>query len=293
MSQPVKTKVASAWDPKFKDWIQSVGNCAKPLIITIPHSGETIPPEAPWLTTLPETLLMFDVDRFVDQLYFPALSGLELPWISTKWHRYACDLNRLETDVDAGSVIGSTNKKGQFPRGLIWSMTTTGERLMPQPIDQATFHSLLERCFFPFHEAVQALAEKVVPATARHGTRSLFHLDLHSMPSLGTREHRDPGESRADLVISNQDGKSSSREFFEIVIQAARYEGFQISENWPYKGGRITEAYGRPHDGWQTVQIELNRKLYMDEVTKKKVPGLFEETQTRLGRVLDDIVNRL
>lgn len=278
---------------KTNEWIPSLGSGVRPLMVTIPHSGEAIPPEAPWLSGLPETLLMFDVDRYVDQLYRPALERLELPWVTTKWHRYACDLNRLATDVDEQSVAGSANKKGSFPRGLLWSMTTTGEKLMPAAIDQVTYEKLLERCFHPFHQAVHFVADRVVPLAVRHEARPLYHLDLHSMPSLGTREHRDPGESRADLVISNQDGKGSSAEFFELVLEAGRSEGFRVSANWPYKGGRITETYGRPRDGWQTIQIELNRKLYMNEESKRPLPQVFEETQTRVGRVLEYIATRL
>ncbi len=287
MSQAVKTN----------EWIPSLGGSQKPLMVTIPHSGENIPPEAPWLNGLPETLLMFDVDRYVDQLYAPALAKLRLPWVTTKWHRYACDLNRLATDVDQDSVLGSSNSAGSFPRGLLWSMTTKGEKLMPSAIDRATYDKLLERCFHPFHQAVHFVAENVVPVAARqpvnHNGRTLYHLDLHSMPSLGTREHRDPGEARADLVISNQDGKSSSAEFFALVVEAGRAEGFRVSENWPYKGGRITETYGRPGEGWQTIQIELNRKLYMNEETKRPLPKVFEETQTRVGRVLEYIAARV
>ncbi len=37
-----------------------------PLLVTIPHSGEKIPPQTPWLKTLPEEILMCDVDRYVD-----------------------------------------------------------------------------------------------------------------------------------------------------------------------------------------------------------------------------------
>lgn len=286
MSQPVKTKVIS-------EWIPSLGNGARPLMVTIPHSGEEIPPEASWLSGLPEPLLMFDVDRYVDRLYEPVLTKLDLAWVKTRWHRYACDLNRLETDVDEDSVIGSSNKKGAYPRGLLWSMTTKGEKLMPGPIDQAKFQAILERCFHPFHQAVHFVAESVVPSAARNGSQPLYHLDLHSMPSRGTKEHRDPGEDRAELVISNQDGKSSSMQFFDLVLEAGRAEGFSVAANWPYKGGRITEAYGKPEAGWQTIQIELNRKLYMDEESKRPLAEQFARTQVRVGRVLEYVAARL
>lgn len=262
-------------------------------MITIPHSGERIPPEAFWLSHLPERLLMFDVDRFVDRLYQPTLDRLELGWIKTDWHRYACDLNRLSTDVDSNSVVGSLNPPGKFPRGLLWSMTTTGEQLMATPVGEAEFQKILERCFFPFHECVEELAEFICPKATRRAEKPLYHLDLHSMPSLGTGEHRDPGQWRTDLVISNQDGQSSAPDFFELVCRAGQSQGFSIQQNWPYKGGRITQAYGRPQEGWQTIQIELNRKLYMNEETKRPLPGLFEETQTRVGRVLEYVASHI
>lgn len=274
-------------------WIQSFGSGARPLMVTIPHSGERIPPEASWLAVHPERLLMFDVDRYVDQLYRPALEQLGIGWIKTEWHRYCCDLNRLSTDIDRDSVIGSENAHGTFPRGLLWSMTTKGERLMPSPITQEELQKILARCFFPFHDSVRELAEVVRPKAVRQVDAPLYHLDLHSMPSFGTREHRDPGEWRADLVISNQDGKSSSSRFFELVCKAGASQGFSVRQNWPYKGGRITEFYGHPEQGWETVQIELNRRLYMNEETKRPISGLFEETQTRVGRVLDYIAKHL
>lgn len=271
------------------DYLQSVGPSGKPLLVTIPHSGEEIPPEAKWLAEFNEILRMYDVDRYVDRLYQPMLEAMNIAWVKTHWHRYACDLNRLASDVDAASVIGSLNPRGLFPRGLHWSMTTQGEPLMPGPISIDVHQAIVDRCFTPFHRAVEAAAERLKPRALRSRAAPLYHLDLHSMPSFGTREHRDPGEWRADLVISNQDGKSSSSEFFEMVCAVGRSQGFEVRQNWPYKGGRITEAYGRPDEGWETVQIELNRKLYMDESTKQIVAPRFREIQTRVGRMLREI----
>lgn len=276
------------------DFVQSLGvSGGAPLIVTVPHSGERLPPEATWLVGLDERLLMYDVDRFVDELYSDSLTAHGIAWVKTEWHRYACDLNRLETDVDQASVVGAPEPVGRHPRGLHWSKTTMGDVLMAEPVSYEVHRLIVERCFRPFHEAVNEMAEAVLPKSERSEARPLFHLDLHSMPSLGTKEHRDPGEFRADLVISNQDGASSSSDFFKLVCEAGRGQGFEVRENWPYKGGRITETYGRPRDGWQTVQIELNRKLYMNETTKQKIEPSFGETKLRVGRMLAEIHNRV
>ena len=41
--------------------------------------------------------------------------------------------------------------------------------------------------------------------------------------------------------------------------------GYSVGRNKPYAGGFITEHYGNPASGLHTVQLELNRAVYMDE----------------------------
>jgi N-formylglutamate amidohydrolase len=38
-----------------------------------------------------------------------------------------------------------------------------------------------------------------------------------------------------------------------------------VETNNPYAGGFITRNYGNPSQGVHTIQIEINRKIYMDE----------------------------
>jgi N-formylglutamate amidohydrolase len=105
------------------------------------------------------------------------------------------------------------------------------------------------------------------------------------MPSKGTGAHADAGSARPDVVLSDFEGKSASHEFMGFVETAFRSQGFRVSLNWPYKGGRITQRYGRPELGHETIQIELNRALYMDEVSREKLPG-FGLVQARLSVVM-------
>lgn len=257
----------------------------KALLVSIPHSGERVPPETPWLASLPERLLMYDVDRYVDALYAPALKALGIEPVQTEWHRYACDLNRLASDVDVDSVSGSANPSGAFPRGLHWSITTEGERLMPGPMPPSVHDAIVRKYFEPFHERARAGLQALRDA----GARETYHVDLHSMPSVGTKEHRDPGERRADIVVSDCEGKSCSTPFKDAVIEAYRAAGFKVGYNWPYKGGRLTETYGRPANGQHAIQVELNRSLYMDESTKRLLPERQEKVRERLGRALGAI----
>jgi N-formylglutamate deformylase len=261
----------------------------KPFFVSIPHSGEKVPMEADWLMDLAEPILMCDVDRYVDRLYMPTLEQLEVPSVICAWHRYAVDLNRFATDVDQNSVQGSKNAPGTFNTGLHWVKTTTGHTLMHKPIDAELHQAIVTKYFEPFHASVRAAYETY----RQQGFAKIFHIDAHSMPSMGTAAHRDPGQKRAEIVISDQDGKSCEPQFRDLVVEAYTAAGFQVAVNWPYKGGRLTEAYGVPSQGQHVVQVELNRALYMDETTKKLKAEGFTATKTRIEKAVRYIVDQL
>jgi N-formylglutamate deformylase len=259
-----------------------------PLFVSIPHSGEQVPDLTPWLSTLPETVLMADVDRYVDYLYEPALKSLNIPFEKTQWHRYAVDLNRIPADVDMDSVSGHANESGKHSDGYHWVKTKNEVQLMHAPIPLDTHHKLTELIYEPFHKSLRNHYEFF----KNKNHKNVFHIDAHSMPSIGTRMHKDPGELRADIVVSDCVGRSCSAAFRDLVIAAYVIAGFKVGYNWPYLGGRVTETYGHPEKGQQAIQVELNRKLYMDESTKKIKPEA-EAVRLRIQTALTYIKSEL
>lgn len=259
-----------------------------PFFISIPHSGEKLPPQTPWLNRLPEEILMSDVDRFVDVLYKPSLLLLEIPFQLTEWHRYAVDLNRIPADIDESSVLGALKKAGTHPDGYHWVMTKSEVRLMPAPISKEVHDELTQLIYEPFHTGVRNHYDSFV----QKGFKNIFHLDAHSMPSVGTRMHKDPGEKRADVVVSDCLGKSCSTFYKDLVIEAYKKSGFSVAYNWPYLGGRVTEQYGHPESGRHAIQVELNRALYMDEKTKQILPE-HAQVQAQIQQALSTIKSEL
>lgn len=259
-----------------------------PLFVSIPHSGERIPDQASWLKNLPEEILMADVDRYVDVLYKTNLQKLNIPYQLTDWHRYAVDLNRIPTDVDESSVVGAPKKVGTHPDGYHWVMTKGEIKLMPAPMSAKNHDELTQLIYEPFHAGIRNYYDYF----KKEKFENVFHMDVHSMPSVGTRMHRDPGEKRADIVISDCLGKSCHPHFRDLVIAAYVCVGFKVGYNWPYMGGRVTEQYGQPLAGQHAIQIELSRDLYMDERTKQILPQ-HQEVQNKLFRALSYIKSEL
>ena len=252
-----------------------------PFFVTMPHSGEKVPDVCLWLKDLPEEILMSDVDRYVDELYEPGLQKLNVKHLKTDWHRYAVDLNRIPTDIDETSVMGSKNKEGSFTRGFHWVKTYNGADLMKTPMDQKTHELLTQMIYDPFHAQIKSTYEEF----HQQGFKNFYHIDAHSMPSLGTSEHRDPGQTRAEIVVSDCFGKSCSSAFRDLVIVSYVTAGFKVGFNWPYFGGRLTEMYGAPDKGHHVIQVELSRGLYMDEQSKKRHSDI-AEIQSKIQKAL-------
>ena len=259
-----------------------------PLFVSIPHSGEKVPTITPWLLNLPEETLMSDVDRYVDVLYKPSLTELQIPYQLTEWHRYAVDLNRIPSDVDEDSVIGSTKKTGTHSDGYHWVMTKNEVRLMSAPMSLKNHEELTQLIYEPFHVGIRNHYDFF----RKSGLKNIFHIDAHSMPSVGTRMHKDPGETRADIVVSDCLGKSCHPDFRDLVIAAYVTAGFKVAYNWPYMGGRVTEQYGKPDQGQHTLQVELSRGLYMDEKTKQILPE-YKLIQEKIFKALAYIKSKL
>src|SRR5262249_50668094 len=70
---------------------------------------------------------------------------------------------------------------------------------------------------------------------------------------------------RADIVIGDRYGTSCLSVIADTIEVALRESGYAVSRNKPYAGGFITEHYGNPAAGLHSVQLEINRGLYMDE----------------------------
>jgi N-formylglutamate amidohydrolase len=64
--------------------------------------------------------------------------------------------------------------------------------------------------------------------------------------------------------------------------------GYRVKVNDPYKGVELVRAYADPAAGRHSLQIEINKRLYMDEATLAKTPG-FALLQKNLSTLLGEL----
>ena len=90
-------------------------------------------------------------------------------------------------------------------------------------------------------------------------------LCAHSMPS---RTRRGPIEAgaRAEMVPGTRGRTTACAAVIDAVDAHARAHGYSVRHDDPYRGGFSTGHYGRPADRWHAIQLEITRRIYMDEV---------------------------
>ncbi len=252
-----------------------------PVLVEVPHAGLGLDPQALATLAASARALGSDADLYVDDLYAGAPdTGAAL--ISSHVSRYVCDLNRAESDVDALAVEGGTARSS--PHGLVWRTTIEGRPALLGPVSQAEYQRRLERYHRPYHRRIVELLEE---RRARHGFAIL--LCAHSMPSRGRDGHDDACVERADIVPGTRARTTAGAPVIALVEALAAQGGLRLRHDEPYRGGFTTGHYGRPRDGVHAIQIELARRLYMDERTLAKRPEPFARLQSFCQSVVAEL----
>ena len=237
-----------------------------PLLVEVPHAGLVVDDGTRASCVAPSRAIEKDADRYVDELYADA-PRLGATLLVATYSRYVVDLNRAETDVDGGSVRGIVGPM-RASRGVVWRLTGEGLPVLAAPLEPAELERRLAAVYRPYHEALYRIVRRKV---AKHGFAVV--LAAHSMPSVGTLPSGRKGPPRADVVPGTRGRTSAANVLIDAVDHHARAEGYSVSHDDPYRGGFTTAHYGRPRDGVHVVQIELARRLYMDETTLERHDG--------------------
>ena len=74
----------------------------------------------------------------------------------------------------------------------------------------------------------------------------------------------------------------------ELVASCIANFGYSVSIDDPYKGVELVRRYSDPLHGRNSLQIEINRGLYMDEVSITRTAG-FARLKTDITRMVEEV----
>jgi N-formylglutamate deformylase len=242
-----------------------------PVVVEIPHAGVLVDAESLATLAAPGRAIGQDADLYVDELYAHA-PEIGATVVVAHASRYVCDLNRAENDVDGLAVQGGPSRAA--PHGLIWRATTENQSSLLSPLTPRELSRRLELVYRPYHRALSSLLEQ---KRAKFGFAIL--LCAHSMPSQGRAGHSDAGRERADVVPGSRGRTSAAPSAVDAADALAHERGWTVAHDDPYRGGFSTAHYGRPLEHFHALQVELARRLYMDERSLAKKGSDFTTVQ--------------
>jgi N-formylglutamate deformylase len=263
-----------------------------PLVLDSPHSGVDYPED--FRSVLALDVLRRAEDTHVEKLYDFAPS-MGVAWIEALFPRSYLDANRDLTELDVDlledgwsgplSTDAAVASKVRLGKGLIWRCTDEGLDLYDRKLTAAEVRDRIERCWQPYHAAV---AQAIADAHARHGYS--IHLNCHSMPAVAASHATEfPGLVHADFVIGDRDGSTADPALSRRVCEVLRRLGYDVAYNHPYKGVELVRRYGDPSAQRHSIQVEINRKLYMDERTLEPHHG-FQALRGHLRQLVEALL---
>jgi N-formylglutamate amidohydrolase len=248
-------------DPPFE--VLEPAELRGPVAFNSPHSGCIYPKAFLAGVRLDLAALRRSEDCFVDELLLGVVDRGH-PLMRAHFPRCFVDVNREPYELDPrmfeGRLPSFANTRSMRVAGGLGTVARVvgdAQEIYDQriPVDDALRR--IEGLYKPYHRLLRKLMTKI---HREFGAAVL--VDCHSMPSTAGPKDERP---RADIVIGDRYGTSCVGIVAEVTEHVLRERGYVVSRNKPYAGGFITEHYGNPAAGLHTVQLEVNRALYMDE----------------------------
>ena len=246
-----------------------------PLVFSSPHSGDDYPADFLAASRLSALELRRSEDSFVDEL-FCAAPEEGAPLLRALFPRSYVDPNREPFELDqtmfADPLPDYANTRSPWVEcglGTIARIVASGAEIYRDKLSFDEASARIHRHYWPYHTTLRQLVDE---------TRADFGfcilIDCHSMPSHGVAVNGHKVAGDLDVVLGDGHGQSCASAVIDCVEASLTAMGYRVGRNDPYSGGFVTRHYGRPSEGVHALQIEISRKLYMDEARIERSPEL-------------------
>lgn len=248
-------------------------------VIHIPHASTIVPAAVRSSIVLSEKELLRELltmtDHFTDELF--RVSENLAKTVAFPVSRLVLDPERFLNDKDEPMAA-----KGM---GVIYTLTSSG-RPLRRALSIQERDELLSLYYFPHH---LRLAQEVDAALALH-ERCLI-VDAHSFASGPLPHEADQHPNRCDICIGT-DPFHTPTWLADFTIHEFRNRGYRVEVNRPFGGSLVPEKHYRQDKRVLSIMIEVNRSLYMDEVSGERL-ATFDAVAANLQQVLLTLITAM
>ncbi|MFT6912888.1 MAG: N-formylglutamate amidohydrolase [Paracoccaceae bacterium] len=256
------------------------------VIFASPHSGKAYPSLFLKQTILNQLTIRSSEDAFVDQL-FDAAPRFGAPLLLADVPRAYVDLNRSAEELDPAlikDVSGvSNNPRVSSGLGVIPRVVANGRAIYRGKLEAAEAQERILTHWYPYHQTLQ---NQLAVSQAAFGEAIL--IDCHSMPHEAVESVSKNPSLRPEVVLGDRFGAACAPDIMDAVEKAFVKVGLRVARNTPFAGAFVTQHYGRPARQQHAIQVEIDRRLYMDEVNIRP-NHRFDEFRRLMTQVVADI----
>jgi N-formylglutamate deformylase len=259
----------------MKDNFEISENENSPIVCNVPHSGLSIPDEFLQDFKLNKSELDYEVmymaDNFTDKLY-KELLGVS-SYIKSNLSRVVVDIERfLDEDDEPMSKVGMS---------AFYTKTSNGLELRNiSDINKVK----LKNVYNEYHFNLRKLVEKSLNIFPK-----VVIVDCHSFASKVRAYESDKYENRPDICIGS-DTYHTPDILVKIIKNNFESLGYKVEINSPFAGSIVPLEYYGLDKRVESVMIEVNRKLYMNEITFQKLET-FNLTSKIISRAIIKSLN--
>jgi N-formylglutamate amidohydrolase len=240
------------------------------MIFHLPHASMVIPAAVRKQFVLDDGQLAQELIRLTDT-YTDELFELEGAL------RVRAGVSRLVVDVER-FADDTEEPMAALGMGAVYTRTSEGKRLRrpPKPTQR---QALMAAWYEPHHQELSTAVEK-----ERNRKGNALIVDCHSFPSRPLPCDAEKSERRPQFCIGTDPYHTPTAMALAAADQL-RYFGYSVDFDRPYQGALVPREFYRRDPMVHSIMIEVNRALYMDERTGRRLD--------RFDRVKRDISSLL
>ena len=222
------------------------------LVLHIPHASTKIPADLRGTFLLSDQELQTELDRITDQatdLIFQQAFP-EAPAVVFPVSRLVVDPERFCDD--------SEEPMSQVGMGVLYTHGTLRQLIREKP-SAPVRQRLLDQYYHPHHKKLTEKVDQILEEQDR-----CLIIDGHSFPSTALPYEINPKAARPDFCLGTDDFHTSP-ELLEAIEAELQRLGYSSARNEPFSGTIVPVKHYRKDQRVQSLMIEINRKLYLNE----------------------------
>jgi len=244
----------------------------KKIILHIPHSSTSIPLLEGFIIDsidLENEILKL-TDWYTDDLFY----SNEDEMIIAPFSRIFCDPERFTDD--------SQEVMAQYGMGVLYEKSDEGEII--RKVTPALREKILADYYWKHHTD---LSRAVNNQLEYFGKAQI--IDCHSYPNIPLKRDLDQNSNRPDFNIGT-DSYHTPNELIDLSVDFFNRSGYSLGIDVPYSGSIVPLEHYQNNNNVQTIMLEVNRKLYLNEPCNEKAESYhtIKELTQRYIRTIKD-----